>query len=103
MQTGQMLQDAVCRLTYTPCATGGAELAPAGSLNQAERLEPRAPQMGQSHWFPHPFVSDLRCVSLPFRLLGPAEILAERVLNVVVIILRRRGAVPDDLGIKAEG
>lgn len=102
MQTGQMLQDAVCRLTYTPCATGGAGLAPAGSLNQAERLEPRAPQMGQSHWFPHPFVSDLRCVSLPFRLLGPAEILAERILNVVVIILRRRGAVPDDLGIKAE-
>lgn len=98
-----MLQDAVCRLTYTPRATGGAGLAPAGSLSQAERSEPHAPQMGQSHWFPHPFISDLRCVSLPFRLLGPAEILAEMVLNVVVIILRRRGEVPDDSGIRAEG
>lgn len=56
--------------------------------------------MGQSHWFSHPSVSDLRCVSLPFRLFGPAEILAGMVLNVVVIILRRRGEVPDDLGIK---
>lgn len=38
-----------------------------------------------------------------FGLAGPAEILAETVSNVVVIILRRRGEVPDDQGKKAEG